>query len=335
MGYFESDPAPLHSPNWQEAYTEAERVLEEMLPRQAVDELEAALAEVATREPEEVLFRGYGWGALEKRRAGKSGEDSGIPPELPFDDDDLGEDQEPWLRLLETGVLPERNPQEDPGQFQTQEEWRRLLEESISSGKSDHWLGWLHLGVMKMEAGDPEGAREAWGKSLERAPNGWALRNLSVLRTRAGDQEAAADLLAQAVAIGPVIPALVGEYASLLLKLKRFDDLDSLLRGLPQEVREAERLRMAAAWVALHFDRFGEVQEALQQEFATIREGELTLSELWFALQEKKLALAEGVEITDELRVRVRRDFPPPYEIDFRMSQEGDDKYVPPQATGG
>ena len=42
-----------------------------------------------------------------------------------------------------------------------------------------------------------------------------------------------------------------------------------------------------------------------------------------------------GVEIDDELKARVRRECPPPYEIDFRMSAEGDDKYVPPQAAGG
>jgi hypothetical protein len=88
---------------------------------------------------------------------------------------------------------------------------------------------------------------------------------------------------------------------------------------------------MAAGWVALHFDRFAEVEETLKQDFATVQEGELTLSELWFSLQEKKVALAEGVEISDDLKARVRHDFPPPYEIDFRMSQEGDDKYVPPQ----
>ena len=181
MGYFESDPALTHSESWQEAYAEGERILEGMLPRREVDRLDAAMAEVAAREPEEVLFRGYGWGALEKCRSAKSGEDCGIPPQLPFDDGDLGGDQEPWLQLLESGTLPERDPQDDPGQFQIQDEWRALLEESISSGRSDHWLAWLHLGVMKMEARDTEGARSAWETSLERAPNGWALRNLSVI----------------------------------------------------------------------------------------------------------------------------------------------------------
>jgi Flp pilus assembly protein TadD len=331
MGYFEADPAIVHSENWQEACAEGERVLEGMLPRQEVDRLDAQMAAVTAREPAEILFEGTGWAALERRRAEKSGADAGIPAELPFADSDLGDDQEPWLQLLETGVLPERDPQDDPGQFQVQDEWRALLEESIASGRSDHWLSWLHLGVMKMETGDTDGAREAWNNSAERTRNGWALRNLSVIESRAGDDESAADFLAEAVAVGPVVPSLVSEYASLLLKLKRFETAQELLASLPPAVRQSERLRMAAGWVALHFDRFEEVEETLKQDFATVQEGELTLSELWFSLQEKKVALAEGVEVTDELKARVRHDFSPPYEIDFRMSQEGDDKYVPPQ----
>jgi hypothetical protein len=335
MGYFEAEPEVAHSDNWQEAYTGVEQTLEAALPRQEVDRLDAAMAAVTARQPEEVLFRGLGWGALEKRRAAKFGEDCGIPPELPFSDDDLGEDQEPWLQLLETGVFPKRDPQDDPGQFQVQEEWRALLAESVAAGRSDHWLSWLHLGTMAMEAGDTPGAKAAWETSLQRARNGWALRNLAVIESREGRDEAAADLLAEAVSVGPPVASLVGEYVAALVKLGRFEALDALIQSLPQEVRQAERLRMAAGWVALHFDRFDEVEETLKQDFATVQEGELTLSELWFGLQEKKLALAEGVEVDDALKARVRRDLPPPYEIDFRMSQEGDDQYIPPQATGG
>ncbi len=334
MGYFEVDPEKAHSENWQEAYAEAERALEELLPRSEVDRLDAAMAAVTTRTPDEVLFRGLGWGALEKRRAAGSDEDCGIPPELPFDGGDLGEDQEPWLQLLATGALPERDPLDDPRQFQIQDEWRALLEGSIAGGQSDHWLGWLHLGVMKLEAGDAEGAKDAWENSLARAANGWALRNLAALESRAGRHEAAADLLAEAVKVGPIAPSLVGEYAGLLLTLKRFDTLDQLLKGLPEEVRGAERLRMAAGWAALHYGRFEEVEEMLTRDFATIQEGELTLSELWFSLQERKLAAAEGLEVDEALKGRVRREFPPPYHIDFRMSQDGDDAYIPPQATG-
>lgn len=333
MGYFEGDAARLHSDDWREAYTEGERVLDEMLPREELERLDAEFAGTDARVPEEVLFRGHGWAALEQMRAREAGDDPGIPPELPFDEGDLGPDQEPWLQLLQTGAFPARETKEDPGQFQVQPEWQALLGKSVEAGASDHWLGWLHLGVMAMEAGDTEGAKAAWETSFARSPNGWALRNLSVIESRAGRDDAAAELLARAVATGPAVPALVAEYVAVLSRRKDFGAIDTLLRGLPEDVRRAERLRLAAGWAALNADRLDDVEEILSGEFATIQEGELTLSELWFGLQERKLALAEGIEIDDELKARVRRDFPPPYAIDFRMSAEGDDKYIPPQSA--
>ena len=331
LGYLESDPEITHSLNWQEAYAEAERLLEVMLPRDAVDCFHEEAAAVARRCPDEVLFRGLGWGALENRRCAAAQQEGGIPEELPFDDTDLGPEQEPWLALLEDGCLPARDPLEDPGQYQTQEQWRALLEDSLANGKGDNWLAWLHLGVMKLEADDPEGAQEAWHESLARAENAWALRNLSVLESRAGNRDAACGLLARALVVGPVVPALAAEYARLLLEMERYGALQDLLDGLPESVRSHERLRLVAARVALHFDRFEEVEEVLEEDFATIQEGEVTLTELWFAMHEKKVATAENASIDDDLRARVREDFPPPTEIDFRMSLSEDDKYVPPQ----
>ena len=55
-------------------------------------------------------------------------------------------------------------------------------------------------------------------------------------------------------------------------------------------------------------------------EVADLREGENVLTDLWFGLQEKRIAAAEGVPIDEELRARVRRECVPPPEIDYRMS---------------
>ncbi len=334
MGYFEADAARLHSDNWQAAYTEAGAVVDQMLPEAELAGIDAALATVATTPPEEVLFRGHGWAALELLRAEVAGDDPGIPPELPFDSDDLGPDQEPWRQLLQTGVFPPREPSDDPGQFQVQPEWQALLRQSVDRGRSDHWLAWYHLGVMAMEAGDADTARAAWETSHARTPNGWALRNLAVIEARAGNAAAAADLLARAVETGPAAAALVAEYATNLLGRKQFDALEALLAAIPEDVRQSERLRLAAGWVALQAGRLDEGEAVLAGDFATIQEGELTLSELWFGLQEVRVAQAEGVEIDAALKARVRQECPPPYAIDFRMAAEGDDKYIPPQATG-
>ena len=50
-----------------------------------------------------------------------------------------------------------------------------------------------------------------------------------------------------------------------------------------------------------------------------LREGEVVLTDLWFGMHERRLAAAENVPINDELRQRVRREFPPPAHLDFRM----------------
>lgn len=334
MGYFEADPQRLHDPDWQAAYRHADGVLEQMLPAAKLDEFHRQAEQVMVREPDELLFRGLGWGALEKRRCSMSGEVCGIPDELPFDDADLGPEQAPWLALLELGALPERDPQDDPGQYMTQPQWQALLERSIESGHGDHWLSWLHLGVMRMEAGDTEGTREAWETSLQRAENGWALRNLAALALREEDEQAAVELLARALQVGPVIAPLASEYGQLLLKLGRHEALRDLLEALPEQVLSHERVMLLGAQAALHFGDFAHVEQVLQHEFATIREGEVSLSDLWFDMHTRRLAQEEGVPADEALRARAEEQFPPPAAIDYRMRVDKDKPYVPPQNDG-
>lgn len=331
IGAFAMDGALAHSANWQEAYTAAGAALEKKLPQAKVERMDGALALFAAKPVERLICRGPGWAALEQARAAKMGEAAGIPEELAFETDDLTAEQGPWLALLEQGALPETEPTEEPGQFQIQPEWQALLEESLTRG-GDHWLTWLHLGIMKLESGQTEEAKSAWETSLERRPNSWAWRNLALWHLRQGDAAAAVEAYERAVAMAPVPVAIAVEYARHLLRTDDMPALAALLQRLPEAMRSHERLRLAAAWVALHEGRFADVRSALQGEFATIQEGERSLSDLWFALHERETAEREGVELDEALKARVRQECPPPWEIDFRMSAEGDDLYVPPQA---
>jgi hypothetical protein len=54
-------------------------------------------------------------------------------------------------------------------------------------------------------------------------------------------------------------------------------------------------------------------------EVDDLREGELSLSELWFRYHELRLSRMEGAEVDDALRARVRSEFPVPEHLDFRM----------------
>ena len=53
---------------------------------------------------------------------------------------------------------------------------------------------------------------------------------------------------------------------------------------------------------------------------ADLREGEVSLSDLWYGMHEKRLAAAENIPVDEALRRRVRREFPPPARLDFRMA---------------
>jgi len=319
FGLLEADPAKVHSPVWREARQAVDTALERLLPRATVETLDAQFAEVAERAPDEVLWHGSGWGALERHRLACANEPDRIPTALTFDVASLGPDQDAWLALLDTGRFPEGDPAADPGQMMVQPEWRDLLEAAVASGTSDHWLAWLHLGIMRLEALDAEGAKAAWEQSLARRPSGWALRNLAVVHTRAGDKQAARQCLAQAWGCGPPIAPLAIEYARTLVEAGDYETLAGFVRGLPEAIRQHERIRIIAARAALQTGRFAEVEGMFDHEFATIREGEVTLTDLWFAMHERRIAAQEDVPVDDALRDRVRREFPPPAHIDFRM----------------
>jgi len=94
--------------------------------------------------------------------------------------------------------MPECDPANDPGPPMTQPEWRKLLEDALREGRGDNWRSWHHLGVMRLEAGDPDGARDAWERSLAHRPSGWTFRNLAVLAQRAGDKQGERDYLCRA-----------------------------------------------------------------------------------------------------------------------------------------
>ncbi len=321
FGLLQANPTKVHSSDWNEAWKSAESALNDMLPQECLDELHEELGKVTKCTPKEVLAVGSGWGALERLRIVAQGQEDRIPPELIFDKSKIGADQLPWLNLLESGYLPERDPSQDPGHYMIQPEWRELLEQSISSGRGDHWLSWLHLGVMRMEARDVDGARTAWEESLRRSRNGWALRNLAVLENRAGNNEAWINLLREAWEVGPRIPHLAVEYCQALVSLERYNEMLRFAESLPRDIQHNERIRMLAAKASIEVGDFDALDGFFDQEFATIREGEVTLTDLWFLMHERKLAAEEGVSINDELRARVRSEFPPPRHVDFRASE--------------
>lgn len=313
-------PELAHGEDWEAAWRATDASLDAVLPRQQLDERHAGFAPRAQAVPEEILSYGSGWGALERRRAEQVGEQAGIPLELPFPEDSIGDDERMWLSLLESGALPTRQSEEGPGAYMVQQEWRTILESSVKNSGGGDWLSCLHLGVMRMESREYDGARAAWEASVAFTPTAWAYRNLAVLAERLEDMDQAGKLLERAWAAGPQVRPIAQEYAQFLNRTDRHSDAVDFITSLPEPIRNHERLMIALAQAALKTERFEHVESIFESEPAQVRECETSLTDLWFAYHEKRISEAEGIPVDDALRERVRRECVPPKNIDFRMS---------------
>ena len=320
-GSVEVDPKLAHSSDWQAAVQCVEEPLVEVAPLDRLDARLAATAEDARRAPDEVLHRGSGWGALERRRREQAGERPFCDGATPFDDEALGAAEAPWLALLEQGALPEQDPAEPPVSWMVQPEWRRLLETALSDGQGVRWVAWLHLGVMAYYVGEVDAAITAHQKSIELEPSAWAYRNLGVIALHQKRHADAAELYLSARLLRPDLPVLALECCRALLRAEQYEQMLGLLDDLPQEVRTSSRIVLCEARAHLELGRLDDVARILERQFEVhdLREGEVSLTDLWFGMHERRIAREENVPIDDALADRVRKEFPPPAHLDFRM----------------
>ncbi|MCX5662481.1 MAG: DUF5107 domain-containing protein [Planctomycetota bacterium] len=327
-GLMEADAAAAHGSDWSRATGDVEARLEAQLSRAWMDAELERTADLADQPPEELFQHGSGWGALEERRRERAGEPRMARASTPFPASGLGPEQEPWVALLERGRLPAGDPARPPVSWMIQETWRELLETSVkqpsngSSADDSGYLAWLHLGVMHFTAHRLDEARSAWERSFALLPSAWALRCLAVLARHEKRLDEAAALLTRACAMLPDQLHLALECANALHEAGRPADLARFFAGLPEPIRANDRMLLQALWAWLQTSDLDSARRTLEGdlEIVGLREGETSITELWFSYHEQRLARAEGVAIDDALRKRVRRECPAPAKYDFRMA---------------
>jgi hypothetical protein len=323
-GMMETEPSTIHGNNWVQAHQTVEAVLEALAPRSTLEDEFARSAAFVDLPPAEILQNGSGWGALERIRRETSGKPPFCSRALVFSDNSLGEAQAPWLELLQHGPFPPAEPDAVPRSYLVQPAWRQRLEDAVGGGKEAGWFAWYHLGIMRHHAGDREGARCAWEVSLEKARTPWATRNLAVLAWEEGRVGEAAELYTEACHLAPALPPLAAECGRFLIEADRPREWLALLPELDPSIRAVGRIRLLEAQAALAVGDLECVERILAEKPAVVdmREGEVSLSQLWFGYHEQRLSAAENVAIDDALRARARRECPVPQEFDFRMAIE-------------
>lgn len=306
----------VHGSDWDSAAKAIEESLEKACPQAMVDDMHQRAKSELDGKAGDLRSVGEGWALVDRELLGERFRDV----ELEFPRLNLGEREEPWLKLVREGSLPCPEVLEEPGGYQIGSEWESLLEKSIKGGGSRHWYGYYQHGVMLAHGGRMEEAEVAFDKSLECEISPWALRSKALLRDLAGDQESAARLLLQAVVMLPE-PNIAKETLQILSKAGLHSEIIELYHKLPEEVKGLGRLKVILIEALLDTGDIDGVEDMLKGdiELTDVREGEVKLTDLWFRMTAMKRAREFGVEADDDLLKQVQRECTPPLHLDFRM----------------
>jgi Domain of unknown function (DUF5107) len=235
----------------------------------------------------ERVHAGSGWGALESLRREVAREPPSPVIDRLFPRSSLGDDQEDWIALLETGTLPSGTPRS----YVVGRAWSGLLDAAADSAAS-----MLHRGVVRWSAGHREAAVEAWQAACELEPDSWpALRNLAAASGLMGALGRSAEQYLRALDLMPDLPQLRVEAIEALIAADRLPEAIALAQTAPPS-SFAGRFRFLEARAAVLQGDVGRAEAILAGglEVADLREGEVSLSDLWLAVHRPPPGAAGG-----------------------------------------
>jgi hypothetical protein len=302
------DSGLAHDPDYRAAVAHAAGALEQALPGETLAGIDAFLRAEARRPLDSRLAAGSPWGMRQERLLGRRLADG-----LDFAVESPGDF---WDDLAAGLDVADRNLRDIPNGIAVSKPWVARLAASAAA-RGTTWLHALMLAIASLDDGDGEAARAAVDRSLELRPSWLGYRIRALLGDSAG---LASEDYRLAWSIGGGPPELAVEIATHLMAAGQPGELRSFVDSLPPHLRDKERITLARARVAADDGRFDEAEGLLMsRRFATIREGETVLSDLWVRLRRGRLEAALGRAPTAAEVAHDLAGHPLPSVLDLRM----------------
>lgn len=316
---------------WTEAYTAldidskiahgdykiATDKIEEYMQNHIGNPDELTFPEQSDKTKHEIVFKGSGWGAVEEMVRGNNISDICRFPQ--------GNDEEThdWVNLAKSGTFAEPDVNKEPTSYVVGKWWLEKLENLPKQS----WYSLLHIGVIKYADGDVDGAKQAWEQSLLLKPSAWAYRNLSmVYKNELGDIQKAREYILKAFELKKDCYALCSELAAQLTTDGGDEMWLEIYDTLCDDIKKIGRIRLYCAIAYINLDRLEEATEIINPDFemSDIKEGELSVSFLWFELYRRLYAKQNNIEYNpDDVQLKNDADkkYPLPKKLDFRMNE--------------
>ena len=311
-GAMNADPEKAHG-DWHEARAEVESKLAAQSTEEELESILRDTKKMALTPAGELVTTGSGWGALENLRREKSGE-AKVCPHLDFGG--IGGEQEQWRELLESGRFGAKAPLEVPASYISGESWTAAAEKAAHVTEELSWYSHYQYGVMLTAARRFAEAKAELSRSFELEKNPWAVYALSQIARLEGQGERSASLLLSAAAMVPGDVSMAKAALKALTDSGMYSAIPGFCAALTPETAAIPRVRLYLAGAYVKLGELKKAEDLLYEDggmvVADIREGEISITSLWYEIEEKKAA-AEGREFD-------RKAVKPPVIFDFRMS---------------
>jgi hypothetical protein len=300
------DAKAAHDPDFDKACTAARAALDKRVSAKDLGDHDVWLRTQASRPLSRRLNAGTRWGELHEVLTGKP-----VAPGLDFAVG--GNAERPWEELARTGRFSEASLAGLPKTWVGGDRWRaRLLKSAETQGET--WLHALALGVIAIDREAHDEAKAYLSGSLGKRQTYLALRHLALL---ADSPDEAERLYLWAWDTGQAPTQLAVEIVTWMQKNQRLDAMTSFLKRLPPATASHERIRLARAQAAISSGDLALGETLLNYHYATIREGDFILTELWEKLQIAKAERKLGRKPTPAEAKAALAAAPLPTYLDF------------------
>jgi tetratricopeptide (TPR) repeat protein len=310
-GAMQADKQLVHG-SWDDAQTEVERALDAFITEKQLNDVLADTREMAKAPAKEILFAmNDGWGSLELLRRKTVGGNSLMNDHLDFGE--MQPEQDVWVRLLKDGTVGEHSANEVPVSYNRQKEWLTLLERAIENKDKDNWYAYYLLGTALIADEEYTRAEKLIEKSISLCNCAWNNYALAVIYRKTQRSRLETEKMTLAYQMRSNDLSLAKEVLRTTYENEESQKAVEIYENACAQVRDNKRCLLYYAYALARLGRVDEAEEILcgkdgktYMVVPDIRECELTETQLWFYIRERK-----GVSPSEIGE--------PPKDLDFRM----------------